>query len=373
MVDEKYIQTNIRPDDDKILKILLIIFLFIVGIGGFCPKKDTKLFTFFFKILRNIFTKQIFSKANFDKDYNLKFKMDINDFLKSTEKLRKKQKNDIANCLKDFIPSFNHSATPNELKRYVQELSYNQRKKFDKFLSAMGFLFKMYNIVCELVVLMLDKHFHIPTKNILVDFIDVLDIIDNPQLELVNFKQVLSDLTELDKDDYIKSADKIRNTLLELWRNKQFVNFVNNYIEAKKTTFLYLPMPPEFNIKRLKTLYIEMSKQNYFECCKEDIFANIFDSGIEDGVCIVWKNKNQYEFNFFILELYKTTYQMLDETIKSNVPKLFRYRNNVPLKLNNTNNEDSDEQRVAKRNAIKKIIKKCRKIVEKVSNIRRKA
>ena len=64
---------------------------------------------------------------------------------------------------------------------------------------------------------------------------------------------------------------------------------------------------------------------------------------------------------------------MLDETIKSNIPKVFRYRNNVPLKLNNTNNEDSDTQRVAKRNAIKKIIKKCRKIVEKVSNIRRNA
>ena len=372
MVDENYIQTDFCPDD-KTLKILLIVFLFIVGVGGVLPNKDKKLFAFFNRILRNIYTKKIFSQANFEKDYDLKFKMDIDDFLKSANRLRKKQKIGITNYLREFIPRFNHTDSPSELKRYIKELSYNQRNKFDKFLSSAGFLLKIYNIVCEFVVIMFDKYYHIPAKNILVDCIDVLDTIDNPQVELVDFKQQLSNFTELDKEDYTESADKIRNTLIELWKNKQFVNFVSNYIEAKNSTFLHLPMPPKFNIMRLKTLYSEMSKQNYFECCKEDIFASIFDGGVEEGICIVWKNKNQYEFNFFILELYNTTYQMLDETIKSNIPKVFRYRNNVPLKLNNTNNEDSDTQRVAKRNAIKKIIKKCRKIVEKVSNIRRNA
>ena len=353
----------IDTEDDKGLKIILFIFFLLAFLGVFSSKNKATCILLK-KITIYYYTRKIFSDNNFRKKQNLKFCTDTDDFLLSVNKLDSKQKKAVIGYLNECVPELkikkNGLLIYSELKNSLKNLSFDGKNRFQQCLANICFLMKIYNVVREYVKLMFDRNSYKPENKDVINFIDIVELIDSQEEELFVIKSKLIKYTELRNEN----DETIGDNIIALWKCEQFKLFIDSYIEAKSTDLVKLPMPNKYDISKLKKLYNELVKYEYFESGRESDFINAFNSGIEQNVHIVWKNKNQYEFNFFILDLYHVSYCQLDTSVKDNVSKIFFYKDGKKsLNLNNTNSEDYDTKRVNKRKKITSIIENCRNIV----------
>lgn len=357
-------------DEDGRTATGIVILLFLAALfGGLLSGKsqeDKSFAAILRKIIRRYFANKIFSANNLSKTNQFDLSIDLDDFVQFFQRLPKKCKQNIVNHLSAELPEFSkrHCAdflkdnNAGGFKKSLKGWSYDYAEKRDKCLSNIVLLVKIYHVSCAQIKIR-TRNF-VPTMGIVADFIDVSKLIVCPKPELTNIVEQLRACTS---EQLADNSKNITDNLAALTKDNQFSAVINGSIDGKKTKIFLLPMPPNFDRNCLKKLYKIMVEEQYFEQGQQEDFCNVFDVGIREDVHIKWTNKNQYEFQFFILALYDTSYHKLDKVVKANVLNIFYYKDSTPLKLHNTNDKDSDSKRVALSKKIKGIIGKCSKKV----------
>lgn len=110
--------------------------------------------------------------------------------------------------------------------------------------------------------------------------------------------------------------------------------------------------------QRLST--ITLADKKYIENGKKEYFVQLFNGGISSDMHFTWQTKHRYEFNYFVFELYQTTFQKIEKTVEVNVSKTFFDKKGKPLSIYNYGNSDYTDDRNRIREKIAKIISDCR-------------
>ena len=357
-------------DNDRNLGLILLILGLIVAIAkvGNPSEKDNRFYVSWHRFLRNYFLKKIFIINNLKKNQSYYFNVEIDEFMRFFNKLPLKRKKRIIKYLETEIPEFKENncsefLLKRDIKNYKKTLkifSYDSLIIHKQCFANIGFLIKIYHIFNERIRILIGKEKYQPTKNIIIDFIDIANQIQTIDNELIALIKTFTN------DELYCHSDEIYDNLSELFYNRQFTNFINSFISNKKINLIKLPMPKGFDCECLRLIYMELSHEKYFELGSEDLFSKIFCGGIEEGVRIKWTSKFQYEFQFFVLAIYnEVSVHKIADIVKENVSKIFYYKDNKPLMLNHENGRETDKKRIDAKNKISSIINHFRQNVEK--------